>query len=52
MYDLAGTVAALTGLQAFDPQTDTAVSVSNLDKAVKAYEQTARFAASLLSRPE
>lgn len=52
MYDIAETVVSLTGLQAHDPQIDTVARISNLDAAVRAYEQTASFAESLLSRPK
>jgi hypothetical protein len=51
VYDIATTVASLTGLEAWDPQTDSPVEPSNLSMAVEVYERTARFAESLISRP-
>lgn len=51
MYDIAATVSASTDLQAYDPQIDAVATNSNLDAAIDAYERTAAFAESLLSRP-
>ena len=51
LYDIAHTVASLTGLRAWDPQTDAPVRGVHLDVAIGSYEKTARFAESLLRRP-